>query len=91
MCALSDGIGSGSLPGYSYWVGRQDWCSGYNQMSVAANSQFVDSLFITSSVTRVVKATRDTGQNMFATSDCTGTGSEAPYNDWIGNQDFTVS
>jgi hypothetical protein len=91
MCALSDGIGTGSLAGYYDWVGRQDWCSGYNQMGVASNDNIIDSIFTTGSVIRVVKALRDNGVNMFATSDCTGNGSLAGYHDWIGDQDFTVS
>lgn len=90
ICALSDGIGTNGLAGYSYWVGHQDWCPGYNQMGVASNGQFADALFSTGGLIRVVKATPGSGANMFATSDCTGTGSLSGYSYWIGSQDFTV-
>lgn len=93
ICALtSDGIGTNTENStWHDWIGRQDWCAGYTQLGVASNNTYIDALFTTGSVTRVVKATQDSGVNMFATSDCTGTGSLATYHDWIGSQDFTVS
>lgn len=90
VCALSDGIGSGSLSSkWNYWVGYQDWCSNDLQMGVASNGQFVDALFTFGDYTRVVKTNGGgSWQNMFNLADCTGTSGSTP---WLGYQDFTVS
>jgi hypothetical protein len=93
VCALTpDGIGTYTENNnWHDWIGRQDWCAGYNQMGVTSNGTYIDALFSTGGLIRVVQATEDSGQNMFATSDCTGTGRESGWYDWVGSQDFTVS
>jgi hypothetical protein len=89
ICALSDGIGSGSLPTYTYWLGRQDWCGTYLSSGVTSNAQYVDSAFYMGSGTyRIVQGSAHTSgsTNMF-TGDCTGaTGSLY----WLGYQDLNI-
>lgn len=89
ICALSDGIGSGSLPNYTYWLGRQDWCGTYESSGVTVNTLYVDSAFyLPSGAYRIVQGSVHTsgGTTMF-TGDCTGT-SGSSY--WLGYQDLNI-
>jgi hypothetical protein len=95
VCALADGFGTGGLAGYPYWVGRQDWCSGFNQMAAASLNGRVASIFTGNDgahgYTRVVQAIGDSGFNMFAVAPCDGSGRMSSYPWWIGYQDFGVT